>query len=57
MSLKRRTVLLGAVAASTMTSMSLPAHAAGLPPLAPLPAGAPGRRLFAPGSSGSRRTW
>ncbi|WP_427888401.1 hypothetical protein ACQHIV_34475 [Kribbella sp. GL6] len=49
MSLKRRTVLLGAVAASTMTSMSLPARAAGLPPLAPLPAGAPDRRLFAPG--------
>lgn len=52
MPLKRRTVLLGAAGAglvSTMTSMSVSADAAGLPLLAELPAGAPERRLFAPG--------
>lgn len=53
MSVKRRTVLLGAAGmgvASTMLpgARSVTAHAAGLPLLPNLPAGAPDRRLFAP---------
>ncbi|RZT20814.1 hypothetical protein EV649_3967 [Kribbella sp. VKM Ac-2569] len=53
MHVKRRTVLLGAAAAAgaglAPAMMSAPARAAGLPLLASLPAGAPDRRLFAPG--------
>jgi hypothetical protein len=50
MHVKRRTVLLGAAGAGLAPAlMSAPARAAGLPLLANLPAGAPDRRLFAPG--------
>jgi hypothetical protein len=53
MSVKRRTVLLGAGALGVAATMlpgarSVTAHAAGLPLLPNLPAGAPDRRLFAP---------
>jgi len=50
MHVKRRTVLLGAVGAGLVpTVTAAPARAAGLPLLAGLPAGAPDRRLFTPG--------
>ncbi|TDD21461.1 hypothetical protein E1218_20815 [Kribbella turkmenica] len=50
MPVTRRSVLLGAAAGGVAPALlSAPAHAAGLPLLAPLPAGAPDRLLFAPG--------
>jgi hypothetical protein len=45
---KRRSVLVGAGLAPLLTSLPLPARAAGLPLLAGLPPGAPDRRAFAP---------